>query len=154
MRFDNGGGVLAFSQEAVVTIRRYRQLRPFSKEAGGAMLGRHILDCDDVVMDEVTVPQRNDRRTRFGFFRSKDHHWLALRRWEASGGTRAFLGLWHTHPEKHPVPSTTDLRDWRNACKRSRYFGDFLYFAIVGISETRVWRGDRHGQITRLPSKT
>ncbi len=46
------------------------------------MLGRHLLDSEDIVVDEVTIPQSTDRRSRFCFFRSgtvldlPGEHWL------------------------------------------------------------------------------
>ncbi len=73
-----------------------------------------------------------------------------MTRWAASHGTQTYLGLWHTHPESDPTPSTTDLRDWRQACRKDRYFGERLFFLIVGTSTIGVWQGDRNGNINQL----
>ncbi len=71
-------------------------------EAGGVLLGRHLLDTEDVVVDEVTTPQKSDRRSRFSFFRSKRHNVIAQDRWSEDASTLAYLGSWHTHPERDP----------------------------------------------------
>src|SRR5438874_2030398 len=96
------GSRLIFSEDAWKTLLRHRQTQAGAHEAGGVLLGRHLLNSDDVAVDSATTPQPGDRRSRTLFFRSRRHAALALREWEASQGTQDFLGLWHTHPERAP----------------------------------------------------
>lgn len=146
----NGGARLIFTADAWRTMHRYRQARAAAPEAGGALLGRHLLDSEDIVVDSVTTPQPGDRRSRTRFFRSHRHASLAVRGWQASDYTQDYLGLWHTHPERVPAPSWIDVLDWRRAVKEGGYIGPNLFFVIVGIVETRIWRGDRMGTIKHL----
>lgn len=143
-------GQLLVVESALETMDRYRQTNWRRREAGGVLLGRHLLDASDIVVDEVTAPQRRDKRSRYSFFRSQDHQEVVMTRWAASHGTQTYLGLWHTHPESGPTPSTTDLRDWRRACRKDQYFGGRLFFLIVGTSTICVWQGDRNGNINQL----
>ena len=78
---------LIITNEAVEQMRAFAQHRSWQAEAGGVLLGRHLLESEDTVIDEVTTPQGTDRRDRFRFFRSKRHQALARRRWRAQGGT-------------------------------------------------------------------
>jgi integrative and conjugative element protein (TIGR02256 family) len=144
------GGSVYFSREVVEVMLSHRQLKSRNKEAGGVLLGRHLLDCNDIVVDEVTQPARGDRRSWAGFFRSLAHHTRSLRRWRESGGTCAYLGSWHTHPEDVPNPSSIDLDDWQHALARDRFEGESLFFAIVGTSRARVWQGNRDGSVKEL----
>lgn len=141
---------LIFAAYAVKQLRAHRQLAQDMPEAGGVLLGRHLLDSEDLVVDEVTVPQTSDRRGRFSFFRSKRHHELALARWQATQGRSAYLGLWHTHPEADPTPSCVDRRDWTKAVAKGQFDGDWLFFPVVGIDHIRVWAKTRNGPILEL----
>lgn len=136
-------GTLYFTEHVVRRMLSYRQHDAHQSEAGGVLLGRLLLDCDDVVVDEITEPTRTDRRSWTGFFRSLAHQTLAFQRWRRSNGRCAYLGLWHTHPEDDPRPSGTDLADWRHALARDRYDGTALFFVIVGTQRLRTWQGDQ-----------
>jgi integrative and conjugative element protein (TIGR02256 family) len=141
---------LIFTSAAVKQMVAFAQILPGQSEAGGVLLGRHLLDSMDVVVDEVTVPQKSDRRSRFGFFRSRMHEEVALSRWLQQKSTLAHLGLWHTHPEEDPVPSSVDRDDWRKAIASDRYDGDHLFFPIIGTRRIRVWCLNRRGTMREL----
>lgn len=147
-RTDNG--TLYFIGPVISQLQSHRQFSAKSKEAGGVLLGRHLLWTLDIIVDEITQPARSDKRSWSGFFRSLAHHTRAVRRWRESGGTCAYLGSWHTHPEAVPTPSATDLADWRHAIDRDRYEGSSLFFVIVGTERMRVWQGGRLGTLAEL----
>lgn len=130
---------LIFVAGAVQQMLEFRQRSWWQAEAGGVLLGRYLLDTDDVVVDEVTTPQKSDRRSRFSFFRSKKHGVIAQNRWSEEVSTLAYLGLWHTHPEPDPTPSGVDRQDWTQALSSDTFHGDRLFFPIVGIERIRVW---------------
>lgn len=141
---------LIIVEEAVERMLKFRQVHWWQPEAGGVLLGRHLLDSEDLVVDEVTTPQSADRRSRFGFFRSSLHSDLARRRWEIQGCKMAYLGLWHTHPQSVPHPSSVDRNDWNNAIANDTFEGNRLFFPIVGIDRIRVWSKARDGEIEEL----
>src|SRR5262249_1861523 len=69
-------------------------------EAGGVLLGRHLLDGSAIIVDSVTVPMAGDRRARTRFHRAQRRHQAAIdAAWATSEGTYTYLGEWHTHPE-------------------------------------------------------
>lgn len=141
-----GGGKVGISQAALTCILNYIQDGPEKAEAGGVLLGRHILDSEDVVIDLVTVPMPGDCRSRYCFRRSQRPHQKAIdRAWRKSHGTCAYLGEWHTHPESVPRPSGVDCREWRRKLEEDIYPGDTLFFVIAGTDTVRVWEGSRSG---------
>jgi integrative and conjugative element protein (TIGR02256 family) len=144
------GGRLQLGIAAMTEMHRHRQDKLSKPEAGGVLLGRHIQDTNDLVVDRVTSPMLGDRRSRFRYFRSRRPHQAEIdRAWQESGGTTTYLGEWHTHPEPQPRPSLTDLLDWQRKLLLDR-FTDSIFFIIVGTAEMRAWEGYRYGRLMRL----
>lgn len=141
---------LIIVEHASQQMQSFAQHRWWNREAGGILLGRHLLDSHDVVVDEVTTPQSSDRRSRFGFFRSSKHEQVARQRWQAEQHTSAYLGLWHTHPEPDPTPSGVDKSDWQQAVSGDTFEGDRLFFPIVGTHNIRIWTLSRRGSFREL----
>jgi integrative and conjugative element protein (TIGR02256 family) len=141
---------LIIVEHAVKRMQAFAQRRWWDSEAGGVLLGRHLLDSHDVVVDEVSTPQESDRRSRFRFFRSHKHEQVARQRWRQEHSTSAYLGLWHTHPERDPTPSGVDRQDWQQAVAGDTYEGDRLFFPIVGTDRIRVWTLSRRGAFREL----
>lgn len=141
---------LIIVEHALEQMQAYAQHRWWNTEAGGVLLGRHLLDSLDVAVDEVTTPQCGDRRSRSGFFRSATHERIVRRRWGEQLQTLAYLGLWHTHPEPDPSPSNADRRDWAQAVAGDTFEGDHLFFPIVGTDRIRIWTLSRRGTFREL----
>ena len=57
-----------------------------------------------------------------------------------SSNSVAFIGMWHTHPEGLPIPSSTDLRAVRELLRDgSAYDGrNFLMLIFGGTPDTPV----------------
>jgi len=116
-------------------ISSFVQSRGFHREQGGLLLGQrkkealHITDC--------TFPGRLDGRSRFRFVRrDPKHQTIAYRKWLSTSKTTDWIGEWHTHPEKYPVPSITDRSTWQNQCNNRM---DAMTYLIIGMSEN--WLG-------------
>lgn len=141
----SNGGRLKFAQDVVAKLSTFRQTRISDPETGGMLLGRLIEGSTDVILDEVTIPQKRDRWGRFFFKRNKkqaqDFVDLA---WNSSGNSRIYLGEWHTHPEDDPTPSQQDIKNWHSISKNAVYEQDCLFFFIVGINKTRVWEIEKN----------
>lgn len=138
------GAVLVLDAAAIAVLLRFQQVRRCDAEAGGVLLGRHILDAPHVVVDEVTTPMKGDQRWFTGFHRGREAHQRVIdARWAASGGTCQYLGEWHTHPEALPNASLVDRRDWVRRLRDDRFDADSLFFLIVGTKGIRVWEGSR-----------
>lgn len=138
------GTALVVGADALAAMLRYRQAGRRDPEAGGVLLGRHLLGTAHVVVDEVTVPTKGDRRLWTFFRRGRDAHQRVIdERWAASRGTCQYLGEWHTHPEPVPHASPVDTADWRRRLRADVFDGDALFFLIVGTEAVRAWEGSR-----------
>jgi integrative and conjugative element protein (TIGR02256 family) len=141
---DGNGAAAQIGDDALATLLAHRQTATDVFEAGGVLLGRHIIGTNDMVVDSVTEPMFGDVGKRFEFHRSAPAHQAAIdRAWESSGGTIGYLGEWHTHAEPDPTPSAVDLDDWVRRLRGDTFDGGSLLFVIVGQERTRMWRGDR-----------
>ncbi len=136
-------GRLIFTTDVVNTLLMYRQVDLTQSEAGGLLVGRHLLNGDDLAVDIVTKPTSGDLRSLYGFYRSEMHQSLLERAWAASDNTATYLGNWHTHPEPVPTPSSVDYQDWNRALSHDTYEGNNLFFVIVGQKKIRCWEGHR-----------
>lgn len=134
-------GFLKISPEALTLMLCYVQDDEHKSESGGILIGRHIIETDDIVIDTVTQPTCFDKQTRFSFFRNKKIHQEILDfHWQNSEHTYTYLGEWHTHPESIPTPSMIDVKNWKMITKSFSLSTEQLFFIIIGINELRVWQ--------------
>ena len=144
------GGRLKISNDALQQMLYFRQLKSTDYEAGGVLLGRLLLESNDIVVDEATIPMPGDKRSRLAFYRHKRGHQAIInRRWQESGGTCIYLGEWHTHPEPIPTPSIIDLRDWKRKI-RDDSFEKNIFILIIGMLEPCMWFGNKQSQQVQL----
>jgi integrative and conjugative element protein (TIGR02256 family) len=143
-------GRFQIGPDSLAVMRQYIQDEPDKLEAGGVLLGRHILGTNDIIVDYITTPLQGDKRSRTRFFRRRQRHQQVIdQTWQESKGTCTYLGEWHTHPELSPLPSLLDRLEWQ----RKLIFDQFtepIFFVIVGIEETRVWEGRHFSLPVRL----
>lgn len=141
---------LIIVEHALNQMQALAQHQWWDREAGGVLMGRHLLDSHDVVVDEVSTPQDTDRCSRCNFFRSRKHEQVARQRWLQEHNTSAYLGLWHTHPERDPTFSSVDRNDWQQAVVSDIFEGERLFFPIVGTHSIRVWTLSRRDALREL----
>lgn len=121
------------SKNVLTKLKSFRQFSYSDVESGGVLLGRYMLNNNDVIVDEITIPQSNDRRTRFSFYKQQEEHQNIINAiWSKSSGTCNYLGEWHSHPEDYPSPSRTDRKTWLKQFKETMFEGDALFFIIIG----------------------
>lgn len=82
-----------------------------TNESGGVLIGqrkgRHFH------IKQLTFPMTGDIRSRVGITRSTENHNSIIQQSiKSSGGEYWYLGEWHTHPQRIPIPSSTDFNTW------------------------------------------
>ena len=146
-------GRLKLTGEASNRIHAFVQDKPDKLEAGGVLLGRLLNESNDVIIDLVTIPQPNDKRRRYRFFRKHRAHQAIIDKvWKESDGAYNYLGEWHTHPEATPVPSQIDLKSWQKQMQNAQFEGDSLFFIIFGTINIRVFEIIKGENIVRVLS--
>lgn len=134
------GRRLKFDQSVLDKFAEVKQTDPLAPEAGGILLGRLIEGSKDVIIDEATMPTKEDWWGRLFFRRAKRHaQEKVIAAWKSSDHTKIYFGEWHTHPEGNPQPSSQDVQNWLSILSNATYEQDFLIFVIVGIKDIKVW---------------
>jgi integrative and conjugative element protein (TIGR02256 family) len=150
------GALFKIGEGAVAKMRAYCQHAPDATEAGGILIGRHLIGGTAVVCDTVTEPFADDVRSRFGFVRNAEPHSSIVRIvWEVTDGRINGLGNWHTHAEPDPKPSRVDFDDWRGWMRNqiAAGAGGTGFFVIVGTERIRAWAGFDATTIEELSAK-
>lgn len=132
---------LIIPNETETRLQSYKQITSEIPESGGLLLGRRIIGTNDGIVDEITSPMPGDVQHRTYFFRGRGHIGRQVQYWVDTSTTGQLLGVWHTHPEPLPKPSSTDLEDWKSVLKKCGDPQKFLYFVIVGQDQICVWFG-------------
>ena len=132
----------------------YRQTEVGQKEAGGLLIGRHLFKKGHFVVDNITEPSWLDKRLPTFFFRSNRHNRILKKMWKKSDSTQTLIGLWHTHPEAVPAPSSVDFTDWKRTINYGDFEGEHLFFLIIGTLKSCVWQGSRSSYFIQLTELT
>lgn len=128
-----------YVNDAVLRLwHEHRQTTPEKPEAFGALVGATALDKQDIWIEQASTPMVKDAQSRFRFaLRDPGHQDIVDNAFRYSGGSRIYLGTWHTHPEPSPTPSNTDQTDWRRCLRRNKFRP--LVFVIVGLDQTCLY---------------
>ncbi|MBF4991863.1 Mov34/MPN/PAD-1 family protein [Methylophilus sp. QUAN] len=128
-------------------FKKYKQTNFMSREAGGILLGYLDLYSNGLLIEKCTVPCFGDKRTRFSFYRSNKHQKKAEKWWRETNEKGVSLGIWHTHPEPRPTPSSVDYADFKQVIAASAFNSGYLLSIIIGTEEFGVWMGDKNNNI-------
>lgn len=128
-------------------FRRYKQNHFYSKEAGGLLLGYIDQFSHGLLVELCTVPCFGDKRSRYSFYRGNGHQKKADRWWKDTNSKGTCLGVWHTHPEPIPTPSSIDNADFRKVLNASNTISPNLLSIIVGTEKIGVWVGNKNLEI-------
>ena len=121
-------------------IRKWLQDDLSKPESGGYIVGYQHKETGNVSLEAVSHPYPFDVRDRIRFNIRDPRHQLFLRK--ARRNKSYYMGVWHTHPQKIPVPSEIDWTDWRETLKADQTGCQYVFFAIAGTDEWRLWVGD------------
>lgn len=121
-------------------IEKWLQISPNIPEGGGYIVGYEHKGTGNIVLEKVSVPHSLDQRTYTRFYMRDPAHKAFLLKEKRHKSF--YMGVWHTHPQPTPIPSSVDLEDWRNTLESDRTACDYIFFLISGTDDARVWVGD------------
>lgn len=128
---------IVFTKEVINQLNKYKQHDLEQHEAGGILLGK-IYD-EAIIIDEISEPSTKDRAGRHFFERNVVRaQRIVEQTWKESNGERIYLGEWHTHPEKNPLPSKDDIKLAKNMLDHSKMEIDYLFMMIIGLETPYV----------------
>lgn len=134
------GRFLDVLTEVFDEIFQWLQLDNESSESGGYIVGYQHEDTQNVSLEKASHPYSGDYRTRV-HFTIKDHrHKLFLMK--AKMKKSYYMGVWHTHPQDNPEPSSTDWEDWKSSVNNELSGCGYILFIIAGRRHVRIWAGN------------
>jgi integrative and conjugative element protein (TIGR02256 family) len=122
------GQHIVFEAQVLDHFYRWKQLHSGMSEAGGQLFG--LVDSSRVTIKVATGPRHSDRRGRFFFMADRFAERREITTMYKSG--LHYFGDWHTHPQKVPTPSGTDLVSIADLFARSKHELNALLMVIVG----------------------
>jgi integrative and conjugative element protein (TIGR02256 family) len=129
------GQALIFTVPVLETFSTHRQLRFWQREAGGQLFGR--LDGSRIEILEATGPRRTDRRTRTTYVPDRRAEQREID--DRFDRGMHFIGDWHSHPEKIPLPSYRDVSSLDDTVRRSNH--SMLAFVLVIVGQLAAPEG-------------
>lgn len=130
-RLPNDAGEVVFSESALGHMYECAQRRLYSKEAGGQLFSPNP-HHGAVSITHATGPYRQDKRSRTKFIMEEGQ--ANIDRYAHFQQGRHAVGLWHTHPETTPRPSTQDEQTTRLYLKSFEGSMDGFLLVIIGNS--------------------
>ncbi|MBI2749590.1 MAG: Mov34/MPN/PAD-1 family protein [Burkholderiales bacterium] len=128
----DGRSIILIDPVVVELLSQHKQIAPGAIEAGGVLLGH--LRGPHFHIRIATSPGPNDVRSRTSFQRQDKSHERAYLRARSNDPLIAYIGDWHTHPERSPAPSTIDGREWGLIAVRVKRQCVFLIQGEAGIA--------------------
>lgn len=79
------------------------QKNDYDPEKGGIIVGRENLNNENIILEYISKPLKNDICTRTRYTRKDEGHLKYFEKlYNENNGVYAYWGEWHTHPEDIP----------------------------------------------------
>lgn len=141
MVVQNENRKIKICNSTLLIMKKYLQKKNRDYEAGGILIGRENAGNTNLVIEYITEPMSKDKRCRHKFLRQDIGHIDFFEKlYNENEGIYAYIGEWHTHPEKIPHYSFIDANNWRRIGKKMK--SEKQYHVIVGIQEIGIWEYD------------
>lgn len=115
-----------------------RQIQLYDNERFGVLIGSKCVDKEHYWIEYATQPLPNDQSTRSSFVMQDPGHQRTIdAEFISSSGQNIYMGTWHTHPQRKPIPSTVDRNDWHRCIKRN--VDRQLFFLIIGTERANAY---------------
>jgi integrative and conjugative element protein (TIGR02256 family) len=119
-------------------IAQYMQIHN-NPESGGLLFAEFKLP--EIIIKKISISNKNDYRTRYEYKPDQIKQQKIIDSYFKKG--LHYIGEWHTHPEKIPVPSIIDIITMKDIFIKSKHRLNYFLLIIVGnkMSENMFWIG-------------
>ncbi len=149
LKFKTPSMDIHIEENILLGISNYQKRGQFDLESGGIIIGYYDAIKGALKITDITWPQIDDIRGRYRFIRKETGHQEIMDRlWEQSRYKKSYLGEWHTHNQRRPIPSPIDCNNWKNIAKRQHNFNE-QFFIIIGTMCSGIWMTE-NGKIQKI----
>lgn len=128
---ESDGPIVILTDDAIASMIRHRQNSFKDREAGGQLFGR--FEGNNTVIVAATEPKAFDTRSRYGFIPNQWLQRLEIKAQHKEG--KHYVGDWHTHPQRVPLPSSADINSMIECFRKSHHELKAFLMVIVGTAE-------------------
>lgn len=121
-------------------IEKWIQDDSSKPESGGYIVGYQHKKTGNISLEKISSPYQMDFKNRVRFDIKDPRHKIFLKK--AQRYKSYYMGVWHTHPQRIPTPSSIDWDDWYETLQSDKTGSRYVFFIIAGIDEIKVWVGD------------
>ncbi len=125
---------------ALNEMLKWQQNENIKPESCGFLLGYKNQKTNNITISKITSPGKKDYRTKFFCKLIDIIHFNTIKSEQEKGNY--YMGVWHTHPQNIPIPSTIDWKDWYEVLEKDRTGSEYAFFIIIGTEQFRIWVGD------------
>ena len=130
---------IEISDKVLDDLDSLKQNSPKSNEAGGVLLGYVVDETKCIRITKISVPSRYDKSSPNSFTRDCDTTQKIIdEEFNESEGKIIYLGEWHTHYEKKPVPSGVDISMIKRLYNVGTFNYNLLLLLIKGTQHTYI----------------
>ena len=122
------GVMIDISSDLIAHFDTHRQIER-GYEVGGQLFAR-FPSASWVAIEKITGPRNNDRKFPCFFKPNAKSEQNEINDHFKQG--YHFVGDWHTHPEKHPSPSSEDIANIARIYQKSKHTLNSFILIIVG----------------------
>lgn len=141
IKFDlPNGKTVDILSDVLNNMAKWIQDEKSKPESCGFILGYENNVTHNITLSDVTAPQAKDIRKRFFCKIADRRHYEFLQKNKTKHNY--YMGVWHTHPQKIPIPSNIDWKNWNGILKKDKTGSNYAFFVILGEKEFRIWVGD------------
>ena len=94
------------------------------------LLGIDTRKLDIFSLEAVSHPYMLDTKNRLRFNIKDPRHMFFLKK--AERNKSYYMGVWHTHPQQIPIPSSIDWVDWTDSLKEEKTGCEYIFFCNCG----------------------
>lgn len=141
------GKVVDVLDSVIEEICKWIQDDDRKSESGGYIVGYQHEKTGNISLERASPPFEADEKSRVYFaIKDRRHHRFLQK---ASRKKSYYMGVWHTHPQADPYPSSIDWHDWRETLRLDKTGCQFIFFIIAGTKKWKLWIGNSlSGDIT------
>jgi len=127
------------TEDVLNTLETFKQDSFKIHEAGGILLGYIVKEEAYIRITKVSTPCKYDKSTPTSFDRDANNAQKIINKeFDESQGKIIYLGEWHTHFQKVPMPSSIDINMIKKQYKVSTLNANILLLLIKGTENLYI----------------
>ena len=134
------GKVVDVLDSVIEEICKWIQDDDTKPESGGYIVGYQHEYTGNITLEKASPPFDADKKSRIHFAIKDKRHRTFLKK--ASRKKSYYMGVWHTHPQTDPYPSSIDWTDWKETLRLDKTGCQFVFFIIAGTENWKLWIGN------------